>query len=326
VHHRHDGRRPLGATRPNARREVEVFRGWSCAGLCEHVRVTLHPETPSDNDPPDEAVDPYALAELAAARLAEMSGVGHHDVAVVLGTGLADAATGISSISTRHDLGKLPGFPPSVVSHQRSEFWSLEVGDLNVLAFLGRLHLYEGYRAMTVAHPVRTAVAAGCGTVIITNASGSLRPEFRPGDLVMIADHLNLTGTSPLAGLPVGAGYPSPFVDLVDAWSPRLRRLAMGVDPSLSEGVYAQVHGPQFETPAEIRMLQTMGADLVGMSSALEAIAARQMGAEVLGFSLVTNMAAGMEIDGVSPESIIACGERHAPYVGHMIGQLVSSM
>jgi purine-nucleoside phosphorylase len=288
--------------------------------------VTLHPRTPSDNDPLDESVDPYALAELAATRLAEMSGVGHHDVAVVLGTGLADAATGISPVSTRHDLGKLPGFPPSVVSHQRSEVWSLEVGDLNVLAFLGRLHLYEGYGAMTVAHPVRTAVAAGCGSVIITNASGSLRPEFRPGDLVMIADHLNLTGTSPLAGLPTGAGYPSPFVDLVDAWSPRLRQLAMGVDPSLSEGVYAQVHGPQFETPAEIQMLRTMGADLVGMSSALEGIAARQMGAEVLGLSLVTNMAAGMEVDGVSPESIISCGERQAPNVGRMIGQLVSRM
>ena len=296
------------------------------AGLCEHIRVTLSPDTPSDTDPPGVAVDPYALAELAAVRLAEMSGVSHHDVAVILGTGLADAVTDISSASTRHDLGKLPGFPPSVVSHQRSEVWSLEVGDLNVLAFLGRHHLYEGHRATTVAHPVRTAVAAGCRTVIITNASGSLRPEFRPGDVVMIADHLNLTGASPLVGLPTGAAYPSPFVDLVDAWSPRLRQLAMDVDPSLAEGIYAQVPGPQFETPAEIRMLRTLGADLVGMSTALEAIAARQMGAEVLGFSLVTNMAAGMELDGVSPESIISCGERQAPTVGRMIGQLVSRM
>lgn len=288
--------------------------------------MTVHPETPSDTEPPGEAVDPFVLAELAAERLAEMGGVGRHDVAVVLGTGLADAVAGIGPVSTRHELGKLPGFPPSVVSHQRPEVWSLEVGDLKVLAFLGRLHLYEGYRAMTVVHPVRTAVAAGCRTVIITNASGSLRPQFRTGDLVMIADHLNLTGTSPLAGLPAGAGYPSPFVDLVDAWSPRLRQLAMGVDASLSEGVYAQVHGPQFETPAEIQMLRTMGADLVGMSSTLEAIAARQMGAEVLGLSLVTNMAAGMDIDGVSPESIISCGERQASNIGRMIGQLVDRM
>ena len=275
------------------------------------------------NDSAGHRVDAYALAEMAAARLAEISGVGDHDVAVILGTGLADAAASISPISTQHDLGVLPGFPASLVSHQRSEVWSLEVGEVRVLAFLGRLHLYEGYSAVEVAHPVRTAVAAGCRTIVITNASGSLRRGVVPGDLVLIADHLNLTGASPLAGLPAGDGYPSPFVDLVDVWSPRLRKLARTIEPSLVEGVYAQVRGPQFETPAEIRMLRTLGADLVGMSSALEAIVARQLGAEVLGLSLVTNLAAGMEAEGVSSDAIIEVGARRAPMVGRLIGQMV---
>jgi purine-nucleoside phosphorylase len=162
--------------------------------------------------------------------------------------------------------------------------------------------------------------------IVITNASGSLQPAIVPGDLVLIADHLNLSGASPLAGLPTGTDHPSPFVDLVETWSPRLRSLARAADPTLVEGVYAQVHGPQFETPAEIRMLRTLGADLVGMSSALEAIAARQMGAEVLGLSLVTNLAAGMEEGGLSPAEIIGVGVREAPAVGRLIGAVVRSL
>jgi purine-nucleoside phosphorylase len=288
--------------------------------------VNPGPDTWLPEDDSGGDVDAYALAEMAARRLTEVSGVPAHDVAVILGTGLADAATSISPISTHHDLGGLPGFPPSLVSHQRSEVWSLEVGGARVLAFLGRLHLYEGYRAVDVTHPVRTAVAAGCRVIIITNASGSLRRDMIPGDLVLIADHLNLSGASPLAGLPTGPGYPSPFVDLVDTWSPRLRNLARALEPSLAEGVYAQVHGPQFETPAEIRMLRALGADLVGMSTALEAIAARQMGAEVLGLSLVTNLAAGMDEGGVAPDAIIGVGVQRAEAVGRLIGQVVRGM
>jgi purine-nucleoside phosphorylase len=288
--------------------------------------VSPEKDIPAMDGGSGRSVDAYALAEQAAERLAEITGVPSHDVAVVLGTGLADAAESIGPVSTRHDLGTLPGFPPSLVSHQRSEVWSLEVGAVRVLAFLGRLHLYEGYRATEVTHPVRTAVAAGCRVVVITNASGSLQPTIVPGDLVLIADHLNLSGASPLAGLPTGPDHPSPFVDLVDTWSPRLRSLARAADPTLVEGVYAQVHGPQFETPAEIRMLRTLGADLVGMSSALEAIAARQMGAEVLGLSLVTNLAAGMEEGGLSPAEIIGVGVRGAPSVGRLIGAVVRSL
>jgi purine-nucleoside phosphorylase len=201
----------------------------------------------------------------------------------------------------------------------------LEIDDRRVLAFLGRLHLYEGYSAVEVAHPVRTAVAAGCRTIVITNAAGALHPDLLPGDVVLIADHLNLTGVSPLVSRPTPSG-PSPFVDLVDAWSPRLRALAKDVAGPLPEGVYAQVPGPHFETPAEIRMLRTLGADLVGMSSALEAIAARQLGAEILGLSVVTNLAAGLADNGISPTSILGEAERRAAEVGAIIRKVVAAL
>ena len=272
------------------------------------------------------ASDPYALAERAAASIASASNIPNHDVAVILGTGLADAAAALGQRTSQHDLGTLDGLPDNFVSHQRSEVWSIEVGGRRVLAFLGRLHLYQGFSAVEVAHPVRTAIATGCGTVVITNASGALRPDLSPGDLVLISDHLNLTGVSPLTGVPTGDGRPSPFVDLVGAWAPELRALARQVDDSLSEGVYAQVPGPHFETPAEIRMMQAMGADLVGMSSVLEAIAARQLGAELLGLSLVTNPGAGLAGDGVSPSSIIGVAERRAADVGRIIREVVLAL
>ena len=279
-------------------------------------------------DPPTEGSNwlprhAFELARQAGDQLTEISGGVDHDVALVLGTGLAAAAEALGTVRWRHPLGSIPGFPPSFVSHQRSEVWSVEVGDRRVLVFLGRLHLYEGYGPAQVAHAVRTAVAAGCRTVVLTNASGSLRAEVPPGELVLIRDHLNLTGRSPMDGLPTDGDRPTPFVDLVDAWSPRLRALARSVDGTLGEGVYAQVPGPHFETPAEIRMLRTLGADLVGMSSVLEAIAARQLGAEVLGLSLVTNLAAGMESSGVSSTEIIELGRRRADDVGRLVREVV---
>ena len=271
----------------------------------------------------DEA---FRLAGEAARELATITGVPRHDVAVVLGTGLASAADALGPALSRHPLGSLPGLPVAFVSHQTSEIRSLDLEGRRVLVFLGRLHLYEGYSPAHVAHAVRTAVAAGCATVVLTNASGSLRPELHTGSLALIADHLNLTGRSPLSARPSADRRPTPFVDLVDAWSPRLRDLAHVIDPTLPDCVYAQVGGPHFETPAEIRMLRTLGADLVGMSSVLEAIAARQAGAEVLGLSLVTNLAAGMEEDGISPEDIIDVGERRAVDVGRVVRELVRTL
>ena len=270
-------------------------------------------------------VDAHRRAASAAAALAAVTGAARHDVAVVLGTGLAGAADALGPAS-RHPLDTLPGFPPSFVSHQTSEFRSLDLGGRRILVFLGRLHLYEGYPPAQVVHPVRTAAAAGCSTVILTNASGSLRPDVPTGALTLIADHLNLTGRSPLSADPAAPRLPTPFVDLVDAWSPRLRRAAHAVDPTLAECVYAQVGGPHFETPAEIRMLRALGADLVGMSSVMEAIAARQVGAEVLGLSLVTNLAAGMEDEGISPGDIIGVGEDRASHVGRLLRELIPSL
>ena len=291
-------------------------------GICEHGAVD-EPQTRLSGTPDWSDVDAHRLAGVAADALAAITGVPQHDVAVVLGTGLAGAADALGPARSRHPLDTLPGLPTSFVSHQTSEFRSLELEGRRILVFLGRLHLYEGYSPAQVVHTVRTAAAAGCSTVILTNASGSLRPELRTGALALIADHLNLTGRSPLTAHPAASGLPSPFVDLVDAWSPRLRRIAHAVDPTLTECVYAQVGGPHFETPAEIRMLRTMGADLVGMSSVLEAIAARQAGAEVLGLSLVTNLAAGMEEEGISPGDIIGVGEGHAADVGRLVRELV---
>jgi purine-nucleoside phosphorylase len=285
----------------------------------EHQTVRSGPTNWSD-------VEAHRLAEHAADALAAITGRSHHDVAVVLGTGLAAAADALGPALSRHPLDNLPGLPTSFVSHQTSEFRLLDLEGRRVLVFLGRLHLYEGYSPAQVVHPVRTAAAAGCSTVILTNASGSLRPELRTGAIALIADHLNLTGRSPLSADPTATGLPTPFVDLVDAWSPRLRRIAHDADPTLTECVYAQVGGPHFETPAEIRMLRTLGADLVGMSSVMEAIAARQVGAEVLGLSLVTNLAAGMEDEGISPGDIIGVGEGRAADVGRLVREIIRTL
>ena len=159
---------------------------------------------------------------------------------------------------------------PTAAGHG-GEVLSLRIGDHRVLVFVGRIHAYEGHELHQVVHPVRTACAAGAHTVVLTNAAGGLRADYVVGQPVLISDHLNLTARSPLVG--------ASFVDLVDAYSPRLRAIAHEIDPSLAEGVYAGLPGPHYETPAEIRMLRTLGADLVGMSTVHETIAAREAAA-----------------------------------------------
>ena len=238
-------------------------------------------------------------AAATARRLAERTGVGSHHVAVVLGSGWSAAAERLGEPIAEVPLRELGGFPEPTVPGHGPVVRSLRCAGRQVLAFLGRVHPYEGHELSVVAHAVRSAVAAGCRTVVLTNAAGGLAPEYTVGQLVLIHDHLNLTGRSPLAG--------PRFVDLTDLYSVRLRGLAREVDPSLAEGVYAGVPGPHFETPAEIRMLRLLGADLVGMSTVHEAIAAHADGAEVLGLSLVTNAAAGTG---------------HAPGNGHGAGPI----
>jgi purine-nucleoside phosphorylase len=185
-----------------------------------------------------------------------------------------------------------------------------------VLVLLGRIHAYEGHELADVVHPVRAACAAGVRAVVLTNAAGGLRDDFAVGQPVLISDHLNLTGGSPLVG--------AQFVDMVDAYSLRLRTMAREIDPTLAEGVYAGLSGPQYETPAEIRMLRTLGADLVGMSTVHETIAARAEGVEVLGLSLVSNLAAGMTGEPISHAEVLEAGREAATRMGALLAEVVA--
>ncbi|WP_199435475.1 purine-nucleoside phosphorylase [Qaidamihabitans albus] len=258
---------------------------------------------------------PSDLAATAAAALAERTGAERHDIAVVLGSGWRPAADVIGAPDAEVPLGELPGFEtPSAVGHG-STARSLTVGGKRVLVLLGRTHLYEGKGVARVVHAVRTAAAAGVRTVLLTNAAGGLREGFRVGQPVIVSDHLNMTATSPITG--------ANFVDLVDLYSGRLREVAREIDPALAEGIYAGLPGPHFETPAEIRMLRTLGADLVGMSTVLEAIAARAAGAEVFGLSLVTNLAAGMTGEPLNHEEVLAAGRAAAERMGGLLRELV---
>jgi len=262
-----------------------------------------------------EIQDFPALADAAAAALAKRTGVDTHDVAVVLGSGWRPAADELGTPVAEVPVAELPGFAAPTVAGHGGTLRSLRVGDKRVLIMLGRTHLYEGRGVGSVVHGVRTAAAAGCRTVVLTNAAGCLRDGIAVGAPVLISDHLNLTATSPLVG--------AEFVDLTDLYSPRLRALAREIDPSLVEGVYAGLPGPHFETPAEIRMLRTMGADLVGMSTVLEAIAARAAGVEVFGLSLVTNLAAGVTGEPLNHEEVLAAGRASASRMGTLLKALV---
>ena len=214
--------------------------------------------------------DPYGLATEAAARLQELTGVEQHDVVLVLGSGWVPAADLLGETVAEIAVTDLPGFAPPAVAGHAGRVRSIRAGASRALVFLGRTHLYEGLGVAPVVHAVRTAAAAGVKVAVLTNGCGGLREGWRPGTPVLIRDHLNLTGRSPIVG--------ATFVDLTDLYSPRLRSLCREVDPTLDEGVYVQFPGPHYETPAEIAMIRTIGGDLVGMSTTLEAIAAREAG------------------------------------------------
>jgi purine-nucleoside phosphorylase len=251
----------------------------------------------------------------AAAAIAAATGHPRHDVAVVLGSGWRPAADEIGTPTHELAMAELPGFRPPTVAGHGGTLRSVPVGRHRALVLLGRTHLYEGHGAAAVAHGVRTAAAAGCSAVVLTNAAGGIRQGMGVGDPVLISDHLNLTATSPLQG--------AQFVDLTDLYSARLRGLAREIDPSLAEGVYAGLPGPHFETPAEIRMLRGLGADLVGMSTVLEAIAARAAGLEVFGLSLVTNLAAGLTGAPLDHQEVLAAGQAAAVRMGALLRELV---
>ncbi len=259
--------------------------------------------------------EPTANPAVAAAEaLAARTGFDRHDVAVVLGSGWVPAIDALGTATADFPVTDLPGFVPPAVEGHAGRIRSLEFEGHRLLCFLGRTHLYEGRGVEPVVHGVRVAAAAGCRTVILTNACGGLRAGLAVGDPVLISDHLNLTATTPLIG--------ARFVDLSDLYAARLRALVRELDPSIAEGVYAQFRGPQYETPAEVRMAGVLGADLVGMSTALEAIAAHAEGCEVLGISLVTNLAAGLG-EPLDHEEVLAVGKAAATRMGELLARLV---
>ncbi|NDF69053.1 MAG: purine-nucleoside phosphorylase, partial [Actinobacteria bacterium] len=259
---------------------------------------------------------PFELAAEAAAFLRKRFG-GDHDMVAVLGSGWADAV-GVLGTGDRCAINEVPGFKkPSALGHG-GEAISLTIGASRVLVLTGRTHLYEGHGTAPVVHGVRTAAALGCRVAVLTNGAGVLREDWTIGEPVMISDHINLTGQSPMTGDNPPAPFAGRFVDLTDAYSKRLRDVARRAvadhasAPTMNEGVYLGLHGPHYETPAEIRAGRSWGADLVGMSTVLEVIAARHVGLEVLALSLPTNLAAGISPTPLSGEEVIAVGKRSA--------------
>jgi len=248
----------------------------------------------------------YGAIQAAAATIAEKTGRPEHRVAIVLGSGLAGfAATLPGAIEIPY--ADIPGFPVPAVEGHGGSLFSAQPGDVPVLCFSGRVHTYEGWAMEKVVFGVRTAVAAGCSTVILTNAAGGAGDGLQSGDLVLLTDHLNLAARNPLAGANDDRLGPR-FPDMSEVYAPELRQAARTVASAagveLKEGVYAWFLGPSFETPAEVQMARTLGADLVGMSTVPEAIAVRHMGARVLGISLVTNLAAGISPVPLSHEEV----------------------
>ncbi|MGI8677531.1 MAG: purine-nucleoside phosphorylase [Jatrophihabitans sp.] len=260
------------------------------------------------------STDAVGVAHQAAAALAERTGVPRHDVAIVLGSGWVPAIDALGTATTGFPVTDLPGFLPPAVEGHAGLIRSLDVAGRRVLAFLGRIHLYEGRGVDPVVHAVRVAAAAGCRVVVLTNACGGLRADLTVGDPVLISDHLNLTWRTPLVG--------PRFVDLSDVYSARLRALVHEVEPDIAEGVYAQFPGPQYETPAEVRMAGVLGADLVGMSTALEAVAAHAEGCEILGISLVTNLAAGLG-ESLDHDEVLAVGRASAMRMGTLLREVI---
>lgn len=255
--------------------------------------------------------------------IAEATGRARHKVAIALGSGLG-GPDGLPVGGDPIPYTEITGMPTSTVPGHEGALYAGEVGSVSVLLFSGRVHLYEGHDARTVTRWVSLAVEAGCDTIILTNASGGIRPDLEVGAPYLISDHLNLTGTSPLTGLHDERG--PRFPSMVDVYDPRLRALAREVDPKLREGVYAGLLGPAYETPAEVRMLSGLGADFVGMSTVLEAMMARYLGARVLGVSVVTNLAAGLTDEEPTHEEVQRIGKQASVRLQRLLGEVLQRL
>ncbi|WP_137802888.1 purine-nucleoside phosphorylase [Kocuria sp. 2SI] len=268
---------------------------------------------------PFAQTDPFELAQRAAQALRERTGVETHEIALTLGSGWGGAADLLGETVAEIPAPEIPGFSKPALEGHVGTLRSIRLADgRHALVIGARTHYYEGRGVRAVVHGVRTAAAAGASTMVLTNGCGGLNPDWAPGTPVLISDHLNLTGRSPLEG--------ATFQDLTDLYSSRLRDLARTVDPSLPEGVYAQFPGPHYETPAEVRMAGVLGADLVGMSTALEAIAARHAGLEVLGLSLVTNLAAGIQQTPLSHQEVVEAGQAAGPRIAELLARIAGEI
>jgi purine-nucleoside phosphorylase len=257
--------------------------------------------------------DPHESAEQAAERIADLTGVARHRAVVVLGSGWGPAADGFGEPVARFAMTDVPGFLPPTAEGHRGTVASYDVGGVPTLVLSGRTHLYEGHGLRPVVHGVRAAAAAGCTLAVLTNANGSLRADLEIGQPVLVRDHLNLTGVSPVEG--------AHFVDLTDCWSARLRGLARGLDPSLVEATYAWLPGPHYETLAEAEWVRRIGGDVLGMSTVPEAIAGRECGVEVLGLSTVTAIEG--QASGIDPGGVVAVAERTAARMRPLLAHLV---
>lgn len=265
----------------------------------------------------DRAADPFAIAVQAAAQLAEATGVARHDLALTLGSGWAKAADLIGETTATVPATDILGFgKPALEGHVGTLRSVLLPSGKRALVIGARTHYYEGHGVRRVVHSVRTAAATGAATMILTNGAGGIRPQWQPGTPVLISDHINLTADSPLEG--------ATFIDLTDLYTARLRDLARTVEPSLDEGVYCQFRGPHYETPAEVQMARVIGGDIVGMSTALEAIAAREAGMEILGMSLITNPAAGISATPLSHEEVIQAGRDAESRISELLARIVA--
>ena len=274
---------------------------------------------PSAHPLDDPVADPFEIAAQAAADIAEKTGVAHHDIALTLGSGWAKAADLIGETTATIPATEVTGFSkPALAGHVGTLRSVLLPGGKRALVIGARTHYYEAHGVRRVVHSVRTAAATGASIMILTNGAGGIRESWTPGTPVLISDHINLTADSPLEG--------ATFVDLTDLYSARLREVARSIDPSLDEGVYTQFRGPHYETPAEVQMAKAIGGHIVGMSTALEAIAARQAGMEILGMSLITNLAAGIQKTPLSHHEVIEAGQNAEATISALLAKIVAAL
>ena len=266
-----------------------------------------------------EGANPFEIAQEAAKQIANISGIPSHDIALTLGSGWAKAADLIGETVSEIPCSEIIGFSKSAVIGHVGTVRSIRLPNgKHALVIGARTHFYENHGVRSVVHSVRTAAATGAKTMILTNGAGGIKPQWAGGAAVLISDHINLTASSPLEG--------ATFIDLTDLYSKRLRDLARTVDASLDEGVYVQFRGPHYETPAEVQMAKIMGGHIVGMSTALEAIAAREAGMEILGMSLITNLAAGIQTTPLSHAEVLEAGRNAEARIGKLLAEIVTKL